>query len=811
MAASSIIPARLGFLAIYNPSLSSKSEDDDALADQIVYYASVTTQSRRRRRRKRKDHRERSRLTEEVSQEERHERLRQIGLAQGMVEFSRGFSGGEAVDVIETERTRVVVHELEPGWWILTSIDLTRVPLPPKLPTASSSSPREEIVEYSTKEVKPAALLLQDLLRAHSLFLLHHDVSLSRLFDRLGRRRFVSALTRYWDLFLSTWSVIMHGNPMRNILAGTNIAVSGELGVGVGEEDRGSGEREVLEGLVGRIDGLVDLVVSKFGNASSDGVKSAENEIGDEDRAPWLGTGQDPDSEDGAIFLGVGALTKQSLRNVAYWTEDLYTWGENAYGVIGAPSSPLVDKKPKAVSRNSSDDKQSQTRTQTPPLVVQSKNDVKPGVENDGTDQAREDEITATGNLSEATESTPAPDQQQSQEATESHPAHQEAPGHMDKFVNILKLGYGTYWSIGGSDGGPDGSTPPYPSQSDKRKGSIAGTKKLVDETEGYFLIGLRGTVEEHPPSDSSSSEEEEGSLGKFHPHTRTLHVSLTASIDGEGPAGAAPLRAIVYINKPFIFTFLFRPETPALSTDTLYRSLHYQLSPLRKPLLLSTRYRPPRPEEAGPSSLPSSLMYDLIWDRSLNLVHSTIPNIPTGQPSIWTRSEATATHMHLLSLFSSQRDGDVEKTLKTNKGWWIVWSRVESPRFGGSRPPVDGRLPSLSEVEGDGDGYSEGGNQPRERTEDKEVILLRRAGDHTARAFSVPVRDGASRLAQGIGVDTRGYVETLLSLVEWIFMLLETRLSNSLLSSEMLDWFSIRRISLASLVGKVDYRDRLY
>lgn len=105
----SIIPAQLGFLAIYNPSLGTS---DDTLDDQILYYASVTTLtsgagSRRRR------------PAAVPSRDERNQRLRHIGLAQGMVEFGRSFSGGAPVDTIDTEHSRVVLHELEPGWWIL--------------------------------------------------------------------------------------------------------------------------------------------------------------------------------------------------------------------------------------------------------------------------------------------------------------------------------------------------------------------------------------------------------------------------------------------------------------------------------------------------------------------------------------------------------------------------------------------------------------------------------------------------------------------------------------------------------------------
>jgi hypothetical protein len=110
---SGVVPAQLGFLAIYNPSLGTT---DDTIDNQIVYYASVNTQTSAKRRRHRSKG---ARPTDALSKEERHERLRQIGLAQGMVEFGRSFSGGKPVDTIDTERSRVILHELEPGWWIL--------------------------------------------------------------------------------------------------------------------------------------------------------------------------------------------------------------------------------------------------------------------------------------------------------------------------------------------------------------------------------------------------------------------------------------------------------------------------------------------------------------------------------------------------------------------------------------------------------------------------------------------------------------------------------------------------------------------
>lgn len=115
-----IVPAQVGFLAIYNPSLGGT---DETLDDQIVFYSSLDSNHKRRRQK-------RTRPTENLSQDERNERLRQIGLAQGMVDFSKSFSDNQPVDTIETDKTRIILHELEPGWWILavrpTSIHVLR-------------------------------------------------------------------------------------------------------------------------------------------------------------------------------------------------------------------------------------------------------------------------------------------------------------------------------------------------------------------------------------------------------------------------------------------------------------------------------------------------------------------------------------------------------------------------------------------------------------------------------------------------------------------------------------------------------------
>ncbi|KAI9785780.1 MAG: hypothetical protein M1839_008797 [Geoglossum umbratile] len=337
----SVVPAQLSFLAIYNPSLGNT---DDTLHDQIVFYWSRKNGATKR-------------LGTHVGEgvegaEERNEQLRRIGLAQGMVEFARSFSENESVNSVETEKSRIVLHELEPGWWILASIDLTR------LPSNGSSThtvktvtePARPTTEYSAREVSPPHLLIAHLRRAHAGFLLHNATSLSELYSRVDRPGFRSSLYRFWNRFAWNWDVLLHGNPSVDIFAAIKLAGGGELGMGVGEEDRGSGEREVLEGFVGRIEGLIDLIVSRFGDPTIGGEESGENSSEKRKEANQASGTQElggSNSIDGAIFLGVGALARTSLRDITNWMEELYEVGEDAYGVNENPTSTRRRKRRK--------------------------------------------------------------------------------------------------------------------------------------------------------------------------------------------------------------------------------------------------------------------------------------------------------------------------------------------------------------------------------------------------------------------------------------------------------------------------------
>lgn len=110
----SILPAQLSFLAIYNPTLGPT---DETFKDQVVYWYSRAAKARR------KQHGKKDIVSQDkedkLAREEENEKLRQVGLAQGIVSFAKNFADGQAADTVDTERSRIVIKELERDWWIL--------------------------------------------------------------------------------------------------------------------------------------------------------------------------------------------------------------------------------------------------------------------------------------------------------------------------------------------------------------------------------------------------------------------------------------------------------------------------------------------------------------------------------------------------------------------------------------------------------------------------------------------------------------------------------------------------------------------
>ena len=740
-----------------------------------------------------------------------------------------------------------------------------------------NAAEEHETTEYSSREVKPAILLLGDLLRAHSTFLLHHASSMSALFVRTRRSKFVGILGRYWDTFVSTWNVLMHGNPANRLYGGIKIAASGELGMGVGEEGRGSGEREVLEGFVGRIDGLVDIVVSRFGGPEVDmdgeSVSIQQDQRRTKPTSPWLGCGNEPASEDGVIFLGTGALSRKSLRDVSHWMEDLYRLGPFAYGVVDNPTSNRRKKRagqPSAViEKELSPDAKRKSR-QVYGLSFRDKHPRRQS-------PLRQDTMTTVPptpvDEGDTHHTTPKSKQRRPsfQRGPPSYTSTDSESSKRNKFMNYLKLGYGTHWSLGGATIRDEVRNDPpamkansagdnESSSRDATNHSLAGVDGTSetsmyprDDSVGHYLIGLMGNIEDEDGDDlvdvdpgSALDESTNGYNARL--VLRTLTVELEREVDARAEAeisidlGIADndrisfkktgsehtgtsntsfegqdrnktkkLRVVVYVNKPFIFTFLFELGAGSLALTSLYRSLHYQIGPLLKPLLTSTSFRASKPDMGTNDA--STPIYDLVWDPKLLTVTSTIPNIPDPfqgqlQPSEllpWSRIEALNTHMQIINIYITTTTDrvELERTCKTSRGWWVVWTRIpdlepstaslasgqvkvprliaedsteteKSLRLGTSRGTSTFAGSSL--ISGPAHPFLEASSTSHECvTKDKEIFLIRRASDYVPAKSSIRFASGSSaggesawapgKLAQGIGVDTKRYIEGLLYL----------------------------------------------
>lgn len=598
----------------------------------------------------------------------------------------------------------------------------------------------------------------------------------------------------------------MHGNPGVDIFNGLKLAAGGELGIGVGEEEWGSGEREVLEGFIGRTEGLVDLVVSRFGDSpgprqEASKASSPSRILGDSllDRHDCGGY---PRPSDGVVFSGIGALARSSVRDISSWMEWLHMYEQDAYGVRENPTSASRRRRKRlhktlakeTVAEAALDMHQNSNNNLTlqkgkPDSLASDSSNVLPGIPRS---------IIAAQTSSPAHTARSESKTRESSIEAKADGAHGDTPEQSltgtETLVKYLTLGvYGSTWGM------LAGRTATHPRVSSLRGNANDQTSKSADGSfaksasedapAGYFLIGLKGEVEENVPADHADSDTEtcidDESLSQDQDANerimmRTLHVERTrrdfqvlsnVPTDSANPGSKEAffdrVRVIVYVQPPFIFTFLFELQTDALAIPAFYRSLHHQLGPLQRPLLASTsptkvsgrlwEATAPKSTAAMANTQPIS---DLVFDPLRLTVHTTIPNIPEpGQNASdaatilpWTRIEALRVHSQILNTYASTRrhTTELERTSKTSRGWWVVWLR-------------------LPQVYRDQTSHTD-------KTSIREAFLIRKASDYVSPALqkssgrfgtevTAPGGWGPGKLAEGIGIDARQYIEGLLSL----------------------------------------------
>ena len=403
------------------------------------------------------------------------------------------------------------------------------------------------------------------------------------MFAKHGRPKFCSMLEKYWSRFASSWDVLLHGSPAVDIYNGMKLAAGGELGMGVGEEDWGSSERDVLEDFARRTDGLVDVMVSRFGNASP--LQQAKTSTDPKtlevtESEPWMGSGRHVHAADGVVFSGLGAISRKSLRDVSHWIESLYSLGEYGYGVR---DNPTADRR-----------RRRKRNTKTEPDHAPSKTAAAP--QNDAAQHAPSDSSpntpripppivkTVEASLDKASAAVQkAESKKKGSEASESKPMLASL-GDTEMWMKYMTLGYGTAWG-----GKKIEAAQPATEQSSARRTpspepmryiepapdvDVAGERRklqIQQENDGYFLIGLKGDMVDVDMDDNN----EEGNWNNRIP-LRTIHVEVdhpTAALQSTNEdTDATPLA-------DRDLSFMTAPSNASTSKFTRIRPIVYVVS----------------------------------------------------------------------------------------------------------------------------------------------------------------------------------------------------------------------------------------
>lgn len=311
--------------------------------------------------------------------------------------------------------------------------------------------------------------------------------------------------------FIRRWDVILNGNPAVDVFDGMKLSGSGELGIGLGEEEWGSGERDVLQNFVSRTDGLIDLIVSRFGDAPGEhqGQKKgvAQNDA-------WLGCEFCPKPSDGVIFSGTGAVSRLSVTQVSQWMEWIFRYGEDAYGVKDDPRSPRIRRRRK-VRRG---DRRQYQKLDLPPGIPPPL--IGPSLPaHEATSGRRFSNLTGTSNLTSV--------------GTEA-------------FMKVLTLGYGSAWG---------GSVKDKPS-AEPLKADFRGQDAVPSPAEapGHFILGLRDDLENEDSDEDSKNQPNE------HQIARSKFVLRRLCVEGKRELGTSQccesddgmdyidLQAVIYV-----------------------------------------------------------------------------------------------------------------------------------------------------------------------------------------------------------------------------------------------------------------------
>ncbi|GJJ77154.1 hypothetical protein EMPS_09513 [Entomortierella parvispora] len=168
-AGPAVTPPTLGYFCVYNPDFGPT---DETQHEQLLYYVARKTVSI-------------------------DAKMRNIGLAQGLVNFARIFSPNAPCDNVHSQKNRLVFLEAEPGYWLHMSIELGTT----KRTVKGADGKHRTITEYLDHEVHDtvlAALLKQ----AYGMFRVAHGTMDGIVQAHEGNTR---PLQRLLEEFFEPW------------------------------------------------------------------------------------------------------------------------------------------------------------------------------------------------------------------------------------------------------------------------------------------------------------------------------------------------------------------------------------------------------------------------------------------------------------------------------------------------------------------------------------------------------------------------------------------------------------------------------
>jgi len=386
--------------------------------------------------------------------------------------------------------------------------------------------------------------------------------------------------------------------------------------MGVGEEEWGSSERDVLEDFARRTSGLVDVMVSRFGEASP--LQQAKTSTDPKtlevsELEPWIGVGKNVHAADGVVFSGLGAVSRKSLRDLSHWVESIYAHGEYAYGVRDNPTSDRRKRRRRNLKPEPEPEEPSPPIQQERPRFPPSSNgSLPPGIPPPIVKAAE-------SSLDKASAAVQNNKSQADSTAPESKPMLASL-GDTETWMKYMTLGYGTAWGGKKSAESSESTAPtPAPPPPARERTPSPAAMRYVDptpdvdpaeekmkqqirlENDGYFLVGLKGDLQDLDIDDENG----EGDWNIRIP-LRTIHVEVDrreASLKTEdGDSDSTPqyerdmkvepatenklsrLRPVVYVVSPCTIN----RSIPVL-TPTAAPSLRLHL-PLRTPHPLPRR-----------------------------------------------------------------------------------------------------------------------------------------------------------------------------------------------------------------------------